>query len=256
MDDAQPTDELTRTMAGPERPMSGLRPPTAFLFDLDGTLVDTVGIRVQSWKDTFPRFGIQPDPAFLPPLMGSDGRLLARMVAEHSGVPLAQGVDEDIDRMAGERFSELNRHPRPLRGANEILGWLDASGLPWAIATSSRPEEALASVSALGLPRPPLVVDGGDVEHAKPAPDLLLKAAGRLGTAPRGMWYVGDSRWDMLAAVAADMAAIGVATGATSPGDLVAAGAAVTFDDLEELLAYLLAEALVPGEGRRDISAS
>jgi HAD superfamily hydrolase (TIGR01509 family) len=230
------------------------RPPSAFLFDLDGTLVDTVGIRVQAWTDTFPRFGIEPDPAFLPPLMGSDGRLLARMVAEHSGVSLAPGADEDIDRVAGERFSELNQHPQPLRGVIAILGWLDGAGMPWAIATSSRPDEALASVSALGLPRSPLVVDGSDVEHAKPAPDLLIKAARKLGTDPDSTWYVGDSKWDMLAAVAAGMPAIGVATGATSQDDLVAAGAAATFVDLEELLVYL-PQALVPGEGRHDISA-
>jgi HAD superfamily hydrolase (TIGR01509 family) len=236
--------------------MTDLRPPDAFLFDLDGTLVDTVGVRVQAWTDTFPRFGIRPDPAFLPPLMGSDGRLLARMVAEHAGVALAPGVDEDIDRLAGERFSELNQHPRPLPGVPALLGWLDAAGLPWAIATSSRPDEARASVSALGLDQRPLVVDGADVEHAKPAPDLLLKAAGKLGADPRAMWYVGDAKWDMLAAVAAEMTAIGIATGATPEADLLASGAAVVFDDLEGLLAYLSDERAAPGGGRRDMSAS
>jgi HAD superfamily hydrolase (TIGR01509 family) len=161
------------------------------------------------------------------------------MVAEHAGVPLATGVDEDIDRVAGERFSELNQHPRPLPGVAGIIGWLEAVGLPWAIATSSRPDEALASVTALGLARSPLVVDGSDVEHAKPAPDLLLKAADRLGIDPLATWYVGDSRWDMLAAVAAGMTAVAVATGATNHADLVAAGAARAFDDLEGLLGYL-----------------
>jgi HAD superfamily hydrolase (TIGR01509 family) len=234
--------------------MSGLRRPVAILFDLDGTLVDTVGVRVQAWTDTFPKFGIEPDPAFLPPLMGSDGRLLARMVAEHSGVALAPGMDEDIDRLAGERFGELNRHPRPLRGAAEILGWLDQAGLAWAIATSSRPEEALASVSALGLRRSPLVIDGGDVEHAKPAPDLLLKAAGKLATDPRDTWYVGDSKWDMLAAVAAGMGAVGVTTGATPEDDLVAAGAGLAFDDLAELHGYLIAEVTI--EPRADDGSS
>jgi HAD superfamily hydrolase (TIGR01509 family) len=171
--------------------------------------------------------------------MGSDGRFLARMVAEHAGVALAPGVDEDIDRLAGERFSELNQHPRTLPGVAEILLWLDAAGLPWAIATSSRPDEALASVSSLGLSRRPLVVDGGDVEHAKPAPDLLLKAARSLGIEPGRMWYVGDAKWDMLAAVAAGMTGVAVATGATSQADLVAAGAATVFSDLEALLGYL-----------------
>ncbi len=134
---------------------STLPAPSALVFDLDGTLVDTVGTRVQAWLATFPDFGIEPDPTFLAPLMGSDGRLLARMVAEHAGVALEPGVDEDIDRVAGGHFSEMNRHPRPLPAVSETLAWLDATGLPWAIATSSRPDEALASVAALDLPRPP-----------------------------------------------------------------------------------------------------
>ena len=223
-----------------QRP-STLPAPSALVFDLDGTLVDTVGTRVQAWLATFPDFGIEPDPTFLAPLMGSDGRLLARMVAEHAGVALEPGVDEDIDRVAGEHFSEMNRHPRPLPAVSDTLAWLDRTGLPWAIATSSRPEEALASVAALELSRPPMVVDGSDVEHAKPAPDLLLKAAHQLGVEPASTWYVGDSRWDMLAAVAAGMTAVGVTTGATSDAELVAAGAGVTFDSLAGLLDHLVA---------------
>ena len=84
-----------------------------------------------------------------------------------------------------------------------------------------------------------IVIDGSDVEHAKPAPDLLLKGAHQLGVAPGAAWYVGDSRWDMLAAVAAGMTAIGVASGATSEADLAAAGAAMTFPDLARFLDYV-----------------
>ena len=113
--------------------------------------------------------------------------------------------------------------------------------MPWAIATSSRPDEAAGLGGVAGPGATPLVIDGSDVEHAKPAPDLLLKAAHQLDVAPAAAWYVGDSRWDMLAAVAAGMTAIGVATGATSEADLVAAGAAVTFADLARFLDYLSA---------------
>jgi len=223
--------------------------PQAVVFDLDGTLVDTVATRVEAWLETFPRFGIETDRELLAPLMGSDGRLLARTVAEHAGVPLAPGVDAEIDRSAGERFGELNAHPRPLPAAADVLAYLDSVSLPWAIATSSRPEEALASVTSLGLPRQPLIVDGGDVEHAKPAPDLLLKAARQLSVEPSGTWYVGDSRWDMLAAVAAAMYPVGVATGATSEAALAASGAMATFADLSRLLGALesAVSGLAPG---------
>lgn len=100
--------------------------------------------------------------------------------------------------------------------------------MPWAIATSSRSEQVGASVNALRLPRPPLIVDGSNVEHAKPAPDLLLLAAQRLATPTRRCWYVGDSTWDMEAARAASMVGIGMAYGAVPAAALSRAGAAAT----------------------------
>ena len=232
--------------------MTTPRAPHAIIFDLDGTLVDTVGTRVDSWMAVFPKFGIDPDPAYLAPLMGSDGQLLARTVAEHYGKPLEPGVDVQIDREAGERFGELNAHPRPLPGATEILEFLGDADMPWAIATSSRPEEALASVESLGLRMRPLISDGDAVEHAKPAPDLLLKSAGQLGIEPADAWYVGDSKWDMLAAAAAGMVAIGIPTGATDDAELSDQGADLTFPTLAEFLAYLTSEALAPDRGVRE----
>ena len=124
--------------------------------------------------------------------------------------------------------------------------------MPWAIATSSRPDEAVASVGSLGLARQPLVIDGSDVEHAKPAPDLLLKGAHQLDVAPEAAWYVGDSRWDMLAAVAAGMTAVGIASGATSEADLVEAGAAMTFPDLARFQDYLSGEVEPAAVAARD----
>jgi HAD superfamily hydrolase (TIGR01509 family) len=230
--------------------------PLAILFDLDGTLVDTVGTRVESWLEVFADFGIQVDRAFLAPLIGTDGKLLARIGAEHTGVTLAPGGDADIERLAGERFAELNQHPRPLTGAAATLAHLDTVGMPWAIATSSRPDEAVASVGSLGLTRQPLVIDGSDVEHAKPAPDLLLKGAHQLDVAPEAAWYVGDSRWDMLAAVAAGMTAVGIASGATSEADLVDAGAGMTFPDLARFKDYLLGEVEPAAVAARDSGVS
>jgi HAD superfamily hydrolase (TIGR01509 family) len=232
---AMPNDPRPTNPRGPDR-------PRAILFDLDGTLVDTVGIRVESWLEVFAVYGIHVDREFLAPLIGTDGKLLARIGAEHAGVVLGPGGDAEIERLAGERFAELNHQPRPLAGAPAILAHLDAAGVPWAIATSSRPEEAVASVGALGLAHQPLVIDGSDVEHAKPAPDLLLKAAHQLAVEPGAAWYVGDSRWDMQAAVAAGMTAVGIASGATSEAELAEAGAAMTFPDLQQCLAYVAVE--------------
>jgi HAD superfamily hydrolase (TIGR01509 family) len=213
--------------------------PHAIIFDLDGTLVDTVGTRVDSWMAVFPAFGIDPDPAFLAPLMGSDGKLLARMVAERYEVALKPGDDARIDILAGDRFRVLNAHPRALPAAREILETLTERGMPWAVATSSLPDDARESVESLGLSTTPLICDGADVEHAKPAPDLLIKAAGLLEVEPGETWYVGDSRWDMVAAKAAGMRAIAVLTGATTEEALVEAGADVIYPTLAELMAEI-----------------
>ncbi|MGD8485488.1 MAG: HAD family phosphatase [Chloroflexota bacterium] len=219
--------------------MTSPRVPQAIVFDLDGTLVDTVGTRVEAWMAVFPRFGIVPDPAFLAPLMGSDGKYLARMTAEHYGVALEPGEDAEIDRQAGAEFRVLNADPRALPAARELLETLTDRGLPWAVATSSLPDDAHASVASLGLRSMPLICDGADVEHAKPAPDLLLKAAHLLAVEPSETWYVGDSRWDMVASKAAGMRAIAVLTGATPEEALGEAGADVIYPTLAELKADL-----------------
>jgi HAD superfamily hydrolase (TIGR01509 family) len=216
--------------------MTTSRAPQAIIFDLDGTLVDTVGTRVDSWMEVFPNHGIDPEPAFLAPLMGSDGKLLARMVAEHCEVALKPGEDALIDIEAGAAFRILNAQPRTLPAATEILESLTDRGMPWAVATSSLPDDARESVQALGLRSMPLICDGADVEHAKPAPDLLLKAAGLLLAEPTETWYVGDSRWDMLASDAAGMRAIAVLTGATTEAELVDSGADVVYPTLREFM--------------------
>jgi beta-phosphoglucomutase-like phosphatase (HAD superfamily) len=118
-------------------------------------------------------------------------------------------------------------------------------GTPWLIATSSRKEQVTTSVAALGLDHEPTIVDGSHVEHAKPAPDLLLLAAERLGVAPARCWSIGDSTWDMRASVAAGMTAIGVVAGSVvSADDLSEAGASRVVGSLSELAE--LAELLKP----------
>jgi HAD superfamily hydrolase (TIGR01509 family) len=210
--------------------------PAAVILDLDGTLVDTVDTRIRAWLAVFAEFEIPAERGQLAPMIGSDGRRLAREVAASAGRSLADGQDEVIDRRSGEIYQALNRDPRPLPGAREVLERLDADGLAWAIATSSRREQVAASVEALGLLQAPRVIDGSHVEHAKPAPDLLLRAAGELEVAPQACWCVGDSTWDMASAMAAGMVPIAVTAGsAVDAAALQAAGARLVLADLHEL---------------------
>lgn len=208
--------------------------PDAILFDLDGTLVDTVPARIDAWVAVFEEYGIPATYAGVAPMIGIDGRRLAREGAAAAGREIDDEVAEAIDHRSGELFDERNRDPRPLPGARERLAELTRDGTTWAIATSSRREQVATSLAALELSEEPRIVDGSHVEHAKPAPDLLLLAARELGVDPARCWYVGDSTWDMRASVAAGMRPIGVLAGAAVDADaLREAGADEVLDTLD-----------------------
>lgn len=224
-------------MALPSSP--ALPSPAAVICDLDGTLVDTVPTRVEAWLATFAEFGLPADRDHVASLIGSDGKWLTERVAERAGRPLTTDEAETIDRRAGETYGQMNLHPRPLPGVRAFLAAVEADGIPWAIATSSRPEQVHASVAALGLDPWPMVVDGLAVARAKPEPDLLIAAAARLKVAAGDCWCMGDSRWDMLAAVAAGMVPIGITSGAASAAVLREAGARAVFGRLDELIPTL-----------------
>jgi len=221
--------------------------PAAILFDLDGTIVDTVETRVEAWMRTFSEVSIPADRGHVAGLIGSDGRRLATEVAALTGRQLDESRAEAIDRRSGQLFAELNTDPRPLPGIVELIAALRATGLPWSIATSSRAEQVHASVAALALAEAPPVTDGTAVRHAKPAPDLLLLAADQLGVTARTCWYVGDATWDMLAARAAGMVGIGITTGAADEVTLRRAGAANVWPTVEGLHAELRGRGLLPG---------
>jgi HAD superfamily hydrolase (TIGR01509 family) len=214
--------------------------PRAVLFDLDGTLVDTVEVRITAWVEAFGAAGLRTDRAALAPLIGLDGKRLAREVAALAGAPIDEARSEEIDRESGEIYERLNRDPRPLPGIGRLIAELDRRRIAWAIATSSRKDQVQTSVAALGLTREPMIVDASHVTHAKPEPDLLLLAARQLDIEPAGCWYIGDSTWDMVSAVAAGMIAIGVTTGSAVDGaTLEGAGAAAVTGTLAELAAVL-----------------
>ena len=214
--------------------------PRGLIFDLDGTLVDTVSARIAGWVEALVAAGVPASREQIAPMIGMDGRRLARLVAAAADRKLTDDEIEEADRGAGEAFDRLNRTPRPLPGVAELFLALRAAGIPWVIATSSRKEQVVASVAALGLAMPPTIVDGSHVQHAKPAPDLLLLAAKRLGVAPAGCWAVGDSTWDMRAAVAGGITAVGVTAGSAVDSDaLVEAGASLVVATLGELVQWL-----------------
>ena len=225
-----------------DRGLTALPRPAAVLFDLDGTLIDTVERRITGWIDALAEAGIPTTRARLVPLIGLDGRRLAREIAALDGVSLDDERAEAIDHASGERYSRLNLDPQPLPGVRELVAAIEGRGLPWAIATSSRASQVTSSVQALGLDHAPTIVDASHVKHAKPEPDLLLLAARRLDVDPTRCWYIGDATWDMAAAVAAAMIPIGVTAGsAVDEAALVGAGAGAVVGSLLDIAEALTA---------------
>jgi len=214
--------------------------PDAILFDLDGTLVDTVELRIEAWARTFAEEGIAADRGHLATLIGVDGRRLVREVGAIAGIAVDDARCEAIDKRSGEIFAGLNHTPRALPGVRELVDAIEREGIAWAIATSSRRAQAKPSVDALGLPHEPTLVDGSHVKHAKPEPDLLLLCAKELGVEPTRCWYVGDATWDIAAAIAAGMIPIGVTAGSAAPREVLkGAGAALVIESLNRLIAEL-----------------
>jgi HAD superfamily hydrolase (TIGR01509 family) len=210
--------------------------PAAVIFDLDGTLVDTVQTRIEAWLAVFAEEDLPTTSEALAPLIGVDGKRLAREVAARAGRPVDDARAEAIDKRSGEIYERLNHSPRPLPGVRELVDAIEARDIAWSIATSSRKDQVRTSVGALGLAKDPTIVDASHVEHAKPEPDLLLRAAEELGVEPARAWYIGDSTWDMVAAVAAGMLPIGVTAGAAvSREALAGAGATVVVEALTEI---------------------
>jgi HAD superfamily hydrolase (TIGR01509 family) len=223
--------------------MDDLPTPDAVIFDLDGTLVDTVETRIAAWLAVFGEFHLPATREQVAPLIGLDGRRLAREVAALAGRPLDDD-GEAIDKRSGEIYESLNRSPRPLPGVRQLVDAIEDRRIKWSIATSSRKDQVATSVEALGLAHEPSIVDASHVQHAKPEPDLLLRAAEELDVEPARAWYVGDSTWDMVAAVAAGMIPIAVTAGAAATADaLRGAGAMVVVERLDEIADALRATA-------------
>jgi HAD superfamily hydrolase (TIGR01509 family) len=211
----------------------------ALIFDLDGTLVDTVYAHVFAWQIALAEEGMPIDGWRIHRRIGMSGGLFARGVAREVGRDLSPGETEAIQLRHGAIFRELLPDRRPLPGARELLADLRGRGVVHGIATSGRRPEIDRSLEVLGVGDETVVIDRGDVARAKPEPDLFLACQAALGVEPDDCYVVGDAVWDLLAARRARMLSIGVLSGGYGADELLAAGAFRVYDDAAELHASL-----------------
>ena len=207
----------------------------ALIFDLDGTLVDTVYAHVFAWQRALEEAGMPIDGWRIHRRIGMSGGLFTRAVARELGRPLGEDEVESLQARHGELFRELLPERRPLPGARELLAELRETGVVHGIATSGRRPEIDSSLEALGAGEETVVVERGDVRRAKPEPDLFLACAERLGVPADECYVVGDAVWDLLAARRARMLSIGLLSGGYGEDELLSAGAYRVYRDCEEL---------------------
>jgi HAD superfamily hydrolase (TIGR01509 family) len=208
---------------------------TALIFDLDGTLVDTVYAHVFAWQRALAERGMAIDGWRIHRRIGMSGGLFTRAVGRELGRALGEAEAHALQDRHGELFREMLPERRALPGAVSLLAALRAGGVVHGIATSGRRPEIDASLAVLDVPDETVVVQRGDVERAKPAPDLFLECARRLGAETDQCFVVGDAVWDLLAARRARMLSVGLLSGGYGDDELTRAGAFRVYRDPAEL---------------------
>ena len=211
----------------------------ALIFDLDGTLVDTVYAHIFAWQRALAEAGIAIDGWRIHRRIGMSGGLFTRAVGRELGREINPRQAEELQRRHGELFAELLPDRRPLPGAVELLRFLRSAGIPHGIATSGQRPEIDASLDVLGVGPETVVIERGDVLRAKPEPDLFLACQQRLGLRTEECYVVGDAVWDLLAARRAGMLSIGFLSGGYGEDELSRAGAFRVYRDSSELQASL-----------------
>ncbi len=209
---------------------------SALIFDLDGTLIDTVYGHVLAWQRALEEEGLAIDGWRIHRRIGMSGGLFVRAAARELGRTF---TDEEVRRLQdghSRLFREFMPSRRPLPGAVELLRELRSLAIPYGIATSGRRPDIDASLEALNVPDDVVVIQRGDVERAKPEPDLFLACQARMNVSASDCYVVGDAVWDLLAARRAGMLSIGLLSGGYGEDELAGAGAFRVYRDAAELL--------------------
>jgi HAD superfamily hydrolase (TIGR01509 family) len=212
-------------------------PAPAFLFDLDGTLIDSVYQHVIAWRAALAQAGIDLSVWRIHRRIGMSGGLFVSALMRETGIVLSEADIESLQQAHAAEYLKLADSVRPLPGAAELLDALTTHGVRWAIATSGRLRTARPALKLLGLPADTPMITRDMVAHAKPDPDLFLAAAQLLGAEPQYSYVVGDSVWDLLAARRAQAIGVGLMSGGYGREELERAGAYRVYADPADLLA-------------------
>jgi HAD superfamily hydrolase (TIGR01509 family) len=213
--------------------MTSLR---AVLFDIDGTLVDSNYLHVDAWDRAFADAGIPVDAWRVHRSIGMDSKkLLEALVSDapEERVSHAKELHSDYYKQTADRL-------RPFEGAPDLLRAVDRLGMTVVLATSAPEDELEILRQVLDVDDAVSeVTSAGDVETAKPEPDVVHVALQKAEVDAAEAVFVGDTIWDAEAAKRAGVPMIGVLSGGVSERELRDAGAVAVFEDAADLLAHL-----------------
>jgi HAD superfamily hydrolase (TIGR01509 family) len=212
---------------------------TVFVFDLDGTLVDSVYKHVLAWQEALEVGGIELSVWRIHRRIGMSGGLFVGALLRETGQPVDADLVVRLQQAHAEAYRRRAGRLRLLPGARELLARLTEAEVPYAVATSGLMAAAQPTLELLGVPSSVPVVTRDQVAHAKPDPDLFLAAAERLGADVTNAVVVGDSVWDLLAARRARALGIGLLSGGYGREELERAGAYRVYQDPADLLLHL-----------------
>jgi HAD superfamily hydrolase (TIGR01509 family) len=211
----------------------------ALVFDLDGTLVDSVYQHVLAWHEALQQLGIELSVWRIHRKVGMSGGLFAQALLRETEGELDEKRQEKLQKLHAEAYQQRTTRVQPLPGARRLLAHLTALEIPWAIATSGHLESAASTLAMLEIPDFIPVITRDLVPYAKPDPDLFLEAARRLQVEVTDTVVVGDSIWDLLAARRARTLGVGLLSGGYGEEELERAGAYRVYEDPADLLAHL-----------------
>lgn len=205
----------------------------AVLFDIDGTLVDSNYLHVDTWDRAFTAVGHPVDIWRIHRAIGMDSsELLTALLGDDP-----DGVGDRAKQLHGEHYKAAAGRLRPFDGAAELVRSLIARDVAVVLATSAPEDELKILLEVLGLSEEELATtSSGDVGTAKPEPGIIEAALAKAGAAPDRAVMVGDTIWDVIAAKRAGVATIGVRSGGVAEEELTGVGAIEVHDDTRALL--------------------
>jgi HAD superfamily hydrolase (TIGR01509 family) len=211
------------------QPAPDVNAPTALVLDVDGTLLDTVYLHVIAWWEAFMDGGYE--------VSGFDIHRAIGRSSEDLVQTLVGKADEAVVDGHAEKWAPLREKCIPFHRVPELIRTCADRGMKVVYCTSGAPEDVEDFRKKIGCDDVvAAVVDSGDVEHSKPAPDIVQAALAAVGVAPERAIMLGDTVYDVRAANAAGVDCIGLMCGGIGERELQEAGAVAVYGNPSALL--------------------